>query len=63
MKWKNSCKQSNHKAESLGKALLWVENFLVTRVTAKVCQTGRLFLCFIIALRTNGITKSKASNT
>ena len=24
---------------------------------------GRLFLCLIIALRSNGITKSKASNT
>ena len=25
--------------------------------------TGRLFLCLVIALRTYGITKSKASNT
>ena len=26
-------------------------------------KSGRLFLCLIIALRTNGITKSKASTT
>lgn len=26
-------------------------------------RTGRLFLCLVIALRTYGITKSKASNT
>ena len=31
-------------------------------MTAIVYLTGRLFLCLFIALRTNGITKSKASN-
>ena len=35
---------------------------LDTKVTLKFVRTGRLFLCLIIALRANGIIKSKASD-
>ena len=37
--------------------------FIIYKSNRQACRTRRVFLCLVIALRTNGITKSKASNT